>query len=247
MPHLDKSLIAGLPPFRGLPAEDMEFVLSLARPARYGKDSAIFSQGQRAHSFFVLLSGHVRVVRTSPEGDQVVVRYINEGELFGIAMAMGTSAYPATALAAVDCIVLIWPNAVWPQMQERLPSFSMSTYHTMGNRLLETHDRVLEISTEQVEQRVARALLRLMERSGRKCEEGIAIAFPISRQDIAEMTGTTLHTVSRILSHWESEGVVKNGRQKVVVTDPHRLAGLAENRHVSRRDRIASGHTRARA
>ena len=87
----------------------------------------------------------------------------------------------------------------------------------------------MEMSTKQVEQRIANALLRIVGQSGRKTEEGIEIDFPISRQDIAEMTGTTLHTVSRLLSAWESEGIVRSGRQKVTVTDPHRLMLLAES------------------
>ena len=91
-------------------------------------------------------------------------------------------------------------------------------------------NRVVEMSTEQVERRVARALLRLVNQTGRKTREGILIDFPISRQDIAEMTGTTLHTVSRLLSAWEASGIVRSGRQKVTVVEPHRLFLLAEGK-----------------
>ena len=84
------------------------------------------------------------------------------------------------------------------------------------------------MSTEQVERRVAHALLRLAKQAGRKVEQGVEIDFPISRQDIAEMTGTTLHTVSRILSAWEQQGLVESGRQRIVLRDPHRLFALAE-------------------
>jgi len=98
---------------------------------------------------------------------------------------------------------------------------------TVGSRLQETHTRVVEMSTQQVERRVAHALLRLVQQAGRKVEAGIEIDFPISRQDIAEMTGTTLHTVSRILSAWESDGLVEGGRQRIVLRDPHRLFQLA--------------------
>ncbi|PRD41851.1 Crp/Fnr family transcriptional regulator [Phyllobacterium phragmitis] len=235
MPSLDKSLIAGLPLFQGLSTEQMEFALSHARSARYPRATAIFSQGETARSFFLLLSGHVRVVRTSPEGQQVVARYISGGELFGIAVTMGASAYPATAVAAVDCVVLIWPNAVWPQLQERLPTFDAGACRTIGTRLQETHDRVLEISSKQVEQRIARVLLRLLQQAGRTSGEEIAIDFPITRQDIAEMTGTTLFSVSRHLSNWESEGIMRNGRQKVIVTDPHQLTLIAENKPTPRK------------
>jgi CRP/FNR family transcriptional regulator, nitrogen oxide reductase regulator len=91
-----------------------------------------------------------------------------------------------------------------------------------------TLKRASSRSTEQVQQRVAHALLRLVKQSGKKTDEGILIDFPLSRQDIAEMTGTTLHTVSRILTAWEEQGLVKSGRQRVTVIEPHRLLSLAE-------------------
>lgn len=191
---LDRSLIAGLPTFAGLDTSGLDAVLARARSSRFPKDSEVFSQGAEAGSFFLLLDGHIRAVRTSPEGHQVIARYINEGELFGIAVAMGRSAYPASAIAAVDCVVLTWPNAAWPDLQARVPSFAASAYKTIGTRLQETQEQVMEMSTQQVEQRIAHALLRIVSQSGRKTENGIEIDFPITRQDIAEMTGTTLHT-----------------------------------------------------
>ncbi len=92
----------------------------------------------------------------------------------------------------------------------------------------DTQARVIEISNEQVEQRVARALLRLAKQAGKKVEAGIEIDFLITRQDVAEMTGTTLHTVSRILSAWESQGLVEGKRQRIVLRDLQRLHLLAE-------------------
>jgi CRP-like cAMP-binding protein len=227
---LDRSLISGLPAFAGLQAGDLDAILAAARSSRFPKDSEIFAQDAEANHFFLLLSGHVRVVRTTPDGDQMIARYINEGELFGIAVAMGRTTFPASAVAAVDCVVLVWPNAAWPGLQSRFPAFGASAYQTIGARLQETQARVMEMSTQQVEQRIASAVLRLATQSGRKTSEGIEIDFPISRQDIAEMTGSTLHTVSRLLSAWEDEGIVRSGRQKVTVADPHALMLIAENR-----------------
>ncbi len=227
---LDRSLISSLPAFSGLAGEDMDAILSRARSSRFAKDSEVFTQEEEAKSFFLLLSGHIRVVRTSAEGHQVVARYINEGELFGIAVAMGKTTYPATAVAAVDCVVLSWPNSAWADLQARFPAFGANAYRTIGARLQETQTQVMEMSTQQVEQRIAHALLRIVSQSGRKTSEGIEIDFPITRQDIAEMTGTTLHTVSRLLSAWEDQGIVRGGRQKVTVTDPHALMLVAENR-----------------
>jgi len=230
MPPLDRSLVATLPAFASLSGEQIDRVLSFARSGRYPKDAEIFAQDADARSFFLLLSGHVRVVRTAPDGTQVIPRYINEGELFGIAVAMGRSTYPASAVAAVDCVVLTWPNSAWSEFQVEAPAFGAETFRTIGTRLQETQAQVMEMKTQQVEQRIAHALVRLVNQSGRKTEDGIEIDFPITRQDIAEMTGTTLHTVSRLLSAWEGEGIVRSSRQKVVVTNPHALVVIAENR-----------------
>ena len=130
--------------------------------------------------------------------------------------------------AVDDSVVLAWPSGTWPRLVEKFPALAANTLQTVGARLQETHTRVVEMSTEQVEQRIAHALLRLVKQSGRKVENGIEIDFPISRQDVAEMTGTTLHTVSRILSAWEQQGLVEGGRQRIVLRDAHRLHGLAE-------------------
>ncbi|WP_378940922.1 Crp/Fnr family transcriptional regulator [Mesorhizobium sp. ANAO-SY3R2] len=230
MSRLDRSLIAGLTVFQGMALTDLDRVLVQARSLRIAKDQSVFEQEGEAHSFFLLLDGHVRVVKTTPDGQQVIVRYISPGELMGIAHALGRTTYPASAIAAVDCVVLAWPGNLWPELVGSFPSFGASTYKTVGSRLQEAQARVVELATEQVEQRVAHALLRLVKQTGRKTDEGILIDFPISRQDIAEMTGTTLHTVSRLLTAWEEKGLVKSGRQKVTVVEPHRLFVLAEGR-----------------
>jgi CRP-like cAMP-binding protein len=228
MAKLDRSLISGLPLFQGIAGSDLDIVLQQARSSRAAKDSTIFEQDAAAHSFYLLLDGHIRVVITTPTGQQIVARYIGPGEIFGIATALGRETYPATAVAAVDCVFLTWPNSQWQTLVARVPAFAANAYQTVGSRLQETQARVVELSTEQVEQRIARALLKLANQTGRKTEDGITIDFPISRQDIAGMTGTTLYTVSRILSAWESQGLVSSERQKVTLTEPHKLFLLAE-------------------
>lgn len=230
MARLDRFVIAGLPLFDGMSDADLDGILEGAHSVRYPKDTAVFEQEAEAHAFFLLLDGHIRVVRATPDGQHVIPRYISPGELFGIAAALGRDTYPASAVAAVDCVVLSWPTPLWKPLAERFPAFAAGTYATVGRRLQETQDHVMEMVTEQVERRVAHALLRLVRQTGRKTEEGLLVDFPISRQDIAEMTGTTLHTVSRLLSDWEAKGLVRSGRQKVTVVAPHQLFLIAEGR-----------------
>jgi CRP/FNR family transcriptional regulator, nitrogen oxide reductase regulator len=228
MAAIDRSLVEKLPLFAGLDAAALDAILAQARCTRYPKNTTVFRQGEQVTSFFVLLHGHIRATKATPAGDQIVVRYVSSGETFGVATAIGLDRYPATATTVDDSVVLSWPSSAWPGLAARHPSLAANTLQVVGSRLQETHARVVEMSTEQVEQRVAHALLRLAKQAGRKVEGGIKIDFPISRQDIAEMTGTTLHTVSRTLSAWEQQGLVESGRQSVILKDPHRLFTLAE-------------------
>jgi CRP/FNR family transcriptional regulator, nitrogen oxide reductase regulator len=234
MAALDRSLVAGMEIFGGIGPEQLDDVLSLARSVRLPKGATAFEQGGVADSFFVLLHGNLQVVKLTPAGQQVVIRYVAPGEMFGIAVQMGRPTYPATATAVVDSVMLVWPSAAWPGLVASCPSLAASALQTVGSRLNDAHVRVVEMSTEDVERRVAHALLRLVQQAGRKLERGIEIDFPITRQDVAEMTGTTLHTVSRILSAWEDQGLVEGGRQRIVVLDPHRLFGLAERKAAAR-------------
>ncbi|ACF03112.1 Crp/Fnr family transcriptional regulator [Rhodopseudomonas palustris] len=228
MATIDTSMVAKLPLFAGLSRAELDAVLKEAQSIRVPKNGHVFEQGEDAHSFFVLLHGHVRASKVTPAGEQIVVRYVAPGETLGVAMAIGLNRYPATATAVDDSIVLAWPTAAWPRLVEQYPALATNTLRTVGGRLQETHSRVVEMSTQQVEQRVAHALLRLAKQSGRKVENGVQIDFPISRQDIAQMTGTTLHTVSRLLSGWEQKGLIESGRQKIVLREPHQLVVLAD-------------------
>ena len=229
MASVDRSQVAHLPLFRGLSPGELDVLLKQARAVRHQKDSIVFKEGEDAHSLFVLLHGHVRAEKTTPDGRQIVVRYVSSGEVFGIAQAIGLTRYPATAIAAVDSVSLAWPAKAWQRLVAKHPRLAANALQTVGNRLQEAHVRIIEMSTEEVERRVAHALLRLAKQAGREIEAGIEIDFPISRQDVAEMTGTTLHTVSRVLSGWQQQGLVESGRQRITLRDPQRLLAIAEH------------------
>ncbi|MGB3290525.1 MAG: Crp/Fnr family transcriptional regulator [Burkholderiaceae bacterium] len=226
--QLSRSLIQNLDLFRALPDDALDAALQNAQVCRLADGEAAFHQGEEATRFFVLLHGHLKVVQITPEGEQVVVRYVNPGDVFGIARAMRRSHYPASTIAVQESIALAWPSSEWDQFISSNPHFASNALQTVGQRLQDAHSRIRELSTEEVEQRVARAILRLIDQSGEETPEGIQINFPITRQDIAEMTGTTLHTVSRLLSAWKERGLVNSGRKRIVVCSPDELIRLAE-------------------
>lgn len=224
----DPTILRDLPPFAGLTPADRETLVGRATSRLYRLGTAVFEQGAEATQFGVLVSGRLRVTQLTATGNQIVLRMVNPGELCGIARAMGRTTYPATAVAALESIVLGWPMRQWDEMVARYPAFATVAISTIGGRLQEAHSRIREMSTEVVERRLGHAVLRLVQQSGIRDEDGIRIDFPISKQDLAEMTGTTLFSVSRILGAWEEAGLVDTGRQKLTVRRPHRLSLIAD-------------------
>lgn len=225
---IDRPVVRSLPLFERMSDADLDTFLDHAQSRRVLQGETVFKQGQPADSFYLLLSGRLKVTQVTGDGQQIIVRVVHPGELFGFAMALQRPDYPGTAMAATDSVVLSWPSELWPQFVEQNGRLAVSAIQTIGRQLEDAHTRIREMSTQEVERRVAHAILRLSLQAGRKEESGIQIAFPISRQDIAEMTGTTLHTVSRILSAWEARGLVQCGRQKVLSCDVCGLSLLAE-------------------
>ena len=225
---LDVALISHISNFEDFSRKELEDFIAQSKALRVAKNATFFLEGEPAHSFFLLLDGHIRVVRTTKAGEQIIVRFISSNELFGIAKSIGVEHYPANAIAAVDCVALSWSTRIWEETIQRFPSFARGASQTVGKRLLDIQDRAIELATEQVEQRVALALLKLVTQTGKQVEEGILIDIPLSRQDVSEMTGTTLHTVSRLLSAWEQNGLVKSSRKKITVTDTQKLTAMSQ-------------------
>ncbi len=229
MHQLDASLLKNVAAFEQLSVSDLHAVLKLAtvRPVAQGQN--FYDQGAVADRFYLLLDGHIRVLRMNAAGDQIVVLHVPPEQLFGIAAALGRDSYPATAEAATDCFALAWPMTHWDRFTSKYAGFSANVAQTLGARVGEIQDNALDMATQNVEQRVARALIRLITQHGRDVKTGVEIDFPITRQNISDMTGTTLFTVSRLLSAWEKAGVIASVSRRITVLNTAALMGFAES------------------
>lgn len=228
--RLDESLLDHVGPFARLSQTERRAVLDRALSCRFEKGRQVFEEGAAADRFYLLLDGYVRVVRQTEDGEQVILLHVPSGQLIGIARAFDRDTYPATAIAVSECVALCWPAAFWDELVESYPGFASEAMKSIGLRVREFNERVVEMATLQVEQRVALMVLRLINQAGRKTAVGVEIAMPVTRQDLSEMTGSTLHTISRLLSGWEKKGWVKSGRRRIIVTEPHQLVLLSEGR-----------------
>ena len=219
----------GVPLFQGLPESALEQAIACARRTRCPKGGTLFEQGAAPEAFHLILAGRLKVSQTTPAGQRVIIRYLGPREIAGCVAICGGIPYPATAEAVEDTWLLSWTRARIAELAERYPAIALSALRVMSGRMTELQARLREMQTEPVERRIAHGLGRLVIQAGRRTPKGIEIDFPITRQDLAEMTGTTLHTVSRTLSKWEAAGIVAGGRQRVVILQPQALVGIADD------------------
>jgi CRP/FNR family transcriptional regulator, nitrogen oxide reductase regulator len=228
--------LTGTSLFKDLPPTDLADVISLGTKRSVDQGAFLFYQGDPANLICVLLEGKLRLTQVTPEGQQVILRYIQPYEEFAVIAVLSSVEYPASAEAVEKSTVLTWNEQVMQQLMERYPRIAVNAIQVLSDRVREFQDRLREMSTERVERRIARTLLRLARQAGREIDEGILIDLPLSRQDLAEMAGTTLFTVSRTLSSWESLGYIQSGRERVTLRMPHSLVVIAEDLPDPRRD-----------
>jgi CRP-like cAMP-binding protein len=222
--------LASVPLFKGLDRDALEIVALDARLVRAAAGRTFFREGDLAKVFFVVRSGRVKFTQISAEGHEIILRVIGPGEPFGGVAALSDKAtYPVTARALDPCEAHAWDGPRVAALMQRFPTVAINAARMVADRLHELQRQHHQLMTERVERRIARALLRLAEHAGRRVEGGVEIDFPLSRQDLAQMTGTTLFTVSRTLSSWEEAGLISTGRRRVMIRQPHRLVRIAED------------------
>ena len=223
------SVLERVPLFGGLDAGELQAVAREARERPIPKGQTLFSQGEEAIQAYVLGWGRLRLDQATPDGQNVVLRYMGPGDLVGAVAVLRQVPVPATPVALEDCMALSWSAPRLAELMARFPKIAVNGIRVVGGRIEELQARLQEIATQRVERRIASALLRLANQAGRRVEAGVEIPFAMSRQDLAEMTATTLHTVSRTLSAWDQEGIVESRRSShLVIRRPHRLVELAE-------------------
>jgi CRP-like cAMP-binding protein len=228
MRSLDPAILANVPLFTGLSVPVLADVLTNARPRRVTAGGYYFHENDPASHFYVLTEGRLKITQLTPEGHQVIHLILSGGEPFGGVAALGEGTYPITAEAVEDSVALSWDAQSMIALMKKYPDIAINTARFLARRFHELQVQHRRLMTERVERRVARALLKLAESSGRKVELGVEIDFPLSRQDLAEMTGTTLFTVSRLLSSWDEQKIITAERQRVTVRNSDRLLAIAE-------------------
>ncbi len=226
-PHISSSLLIS-EIFKGLNSKQSTDLIKKGRRKNLQPNSILFHQGDPATNCFLVNRGRLKLTKLNEQGKEVILRYIGVGEMTATIAVLKDKNYPVTAESIEESDVTSWDKSIMSQMMRQYPDIAINLIGIILERLDDIQHRYLEVCTERVDQRIARSLLRLMQRAGSKTRNGIRIDIALSRQNIADYSGTTLYTVSRTLSAWEKKGWIKSRREQIVITNPHALVQFAE-------------------
>lgn len=216
--------------FRDASDEDLKLFVEKGILRTIEEGEFFFFQGDPATHLYVLIEGRAKLLQTNQTGQQVNLRTITKWQMFGALGAVRNNAtYPATAQALEPSTALAIESSFLHEMLKTRPYLNFSLMQLMTGYIMEMQERYRELATERVERRIALTILRLAAQVGKRTEgDGMTVELPLTRQDVAEASGTTIFTVSRVLADWERRGLVEAGRERVVIRNPHGLVQISE-------------------
>ncbi|MCC7369514.1 MAG: Crp/Fnr family transcriptional regulator [Chloroflexi bacterium] len=217
--------LAGVRLFHDIPPAILAQIAARLHVRAYSRGELVFRAGEQAQAMSLLGAGRIKLIRETEDGREAIVRLITPGEIFGAAGGWGAASYPASAMAQGDAVVLRLPADEMMALLRSQPDFALAVIREQGLRLAEAAARIEDLRVERVDRRLARTILRLSEKFGTVVPRGIELA--LTRQDLAELAGTTLSTASRTVSDWSRRHIVAGGRQRITLLDAEALAVIA--------------------
>lgn len=212
-----------------LTAAERQVVVENGRWRQLEVGAFFFHQGEPGDWMYLIAKGRVKLTQLTPDGTQVILNYFGPGEGLGIIIALSHMAYPLSAEVVERCTCIGWDTQTMHRLMRQYPQLALNGLDMVARRFAQLQERYQELATQRVEQRVARTLLRLVTQFGKQVANGILIDMALTREDLAQMTGTNLYNVSRILSKWEQEGFVSSERKHIVLRQPHKIVLIGED------------------
>jgi CRP-like cAMP-binding protein len=210
--------------FSGLTQRECTEIASCARARTFARDEILFTQGQPVRSLIMLETGSVKLTQLSPAGNEVLMWMSGSGQPVNINAETPSCSHTCSARAMEQCRALVWEYQRLQTLLNQYPQIRKNISRILAGRLQELEERFREVATEKVARRLALTLLRLLKSVGKPSKDGVEVS--LTREELAQMTGTTLFTISRVLSKWAAEGFVKPLRSAVVVHNTQRLESV---------------------
>ena len=227
MPPPVAELLAKSPLFRGLSPADRAELAAVSALRSWDRGEELFSEGDPADALYVLVEGLVKVVKMTPAGKEMILEIFGAGDPVGAVALFAENPFPASARVIEPARAIVTPRAVFFAQLESRPSLVRGLLAGFTHRTMELTSRLAELAGAKVEERIARFLLRKADDLARHEHGGLFLPLALSRQELADMTGTTIETAIRVMSRWAKQELVATRDDGFVLLDRRRLAEIA--------------------
>ncbi len=214
--------------YRNLTGEDAQRLAAVSSARTYEKGEALFAEGDPSDYLFTIISGRVKVAKLMSSGKEVILEIFGPGDPVGAVVAYEGRPYPASAVALDKTVCVAVHRSAFFALLERYPSLVRGFLVGMAQRIIELTHRIPEMAAGRVETRFAHLFLKLADRMGRPEAEGTFIPMPLSRQELADLTGTTIETAIRVMSRWGKWNLVRTDRDGFLIQNRESLQQLVQ-------------------
>jgi CRP/FNR family transcriptional regulator len=220
-------LLRRCPLFAGLKEEDLKRIRAIASLKKVQKKEILFSDGEEARGFYVILSGKIKLYKVSVEGKEQILHIVSAPDAFAEAALFLEGSYPAFAEALTDCQLLFFPKRDFIRLIEKNPQLSINMIVTLSHYLKRFASLIEELSLKEVSSRVAKYLIDLQMKSTKEGKSPKEVELDLSKTQLALKLGTISETLSRTLGKMKAKGIIDVKRNKILILNRETLEELA--------------------
>jgi CRP/FNR family transcriptional regulator len=227
-PVVDKEkILRGIYLFSGIRESDLAALARMAVSRSFSRQGVVFWEGKEAQGFYILAKGLVKLVKSSPDGKEFIIRLVMPGETFGEAAVFAEVSYPATAVALEDSQTLFFPKTPFLQYLAASPALARNMLATLSRLMYHLTRQLEDLSLKEVSARLARYLMERCKEIHGSIAPGLTVELPTTKTHLAAYLGTISETLSRTLARFKSLGVIEVDKGKITIIDPTALKDLA--------------------
>lgn len=215
--------------FQKLDEKEIKTLEENLKVYKFKKRKTIFIEGDIPQWFHVLIKGKVKISKFSKNAKEIILEILDAPDFFGTLALLKNIPYPASAIAIDECEIGTIPAQTFLQIVNKYPELQSEILYHVTARLKSAIESLKNMALVDVSSRIVYQLLKLANKYGKKVPEGVLIDLKLTRQDIAEMSGTTTETSIRIISKLKKEGYIIEQNRKIIIKDIEMLFKLLEN------------------
>jgi CRP/FNR family transcriptional regulator len=203
--------------FSPLNESEIKRISSLFEQIEFKNNETIFLEGDPSEKLYILAEGNVKILKHTMMGKDIILEIMSPGDVFGGVAVLDKKPYPASAQAMESITAIRISRQNLLRIMEEYPILKLEIVKYFSDKLRDAHEMLKNIATERVEKRIAALMLKLSEKVGVDDGGYRKIDFPLTRQEIAEMVGTTVETCIRTMSKLQKKGMVKSANGRISV------------------------------